>query len=113
MINPGVKWVEFWKLKVHEKLKILVWRIGNNAILINLDITSNMGTGNNMCPLCHEDSESSVHLFFQCQVTQAIWFGCCWGLRSDWFNVANSDDIINLVINPSARSQVMSSADEN
>uniref|UniRef100_A0A2N9I1S4 Cytochrome P450 n=1 Tax=Fagus sylvatica TaxID=28930 RepID=A0A2N9I1S4_FAGSY len=33
-------------------------------------------------------------------------------LRSDWLNVANSDDIVNLVINPPIQSQGMSSADE-
>ena len=72
VINPGVKWAEFWKLKVHERLKILVWKIGNNALPTNLNIAYRMGTGDNMCPLCHDDSESSVPLFFQCQVALAI-----------------------------------------
>ena len=113
VINPRVKWEDFWKLKVHERFKILVWRIGNNAIPRNLNISSRMGTCDNMCPLCHKESESSVHLFFHCQVAQAIWFVCCWGLHSDWLNVADSNDIVNLVINPLALSQVMRSAYEN
>ena len=64
MINPRLKWAGFWKLKAHERLKMLVWRIGNNAIPTNLNIASRLGTCDNMCPLCHEDSKSNVHLFF-------------------------------------------------
>ena len=43
-----------------------VWRIGNNVIPTKQNIVYRLGSGDCSCPLCHEESEISVHLFFHC-----------------------------------------------
>ena len=76
MINNGVNYVDLWKLKMHERLKMIVWRIGNNVIPTKQNIVDRLGSGDPSCPLGHEESETSAHLFFHCQIAKAIWFGC-------------------------------------
>ena len=108
IINHGVNWSKLWKLKIHERLKILMWQIESNTIPTKQNLEVRLGSNNSLCPLCNEDVESNANLFFHCQFARAIWFGCCWGLRSLWLNVANNEDIIKLVINPPIQSSASS-----
>jgi hypothetical protein len=57
---------------------MFVWRIANNVIPTKKNFVDRLGSGDCSCPLCHEESEISVHLFFYCQIARAIWFGCYW-----------------------------------
>ena len=82
IINHGVNWSKLWKLKIHERLKILMWQIESNTIPTKQNLEVRLGSNNSLCPLCNEDVESNANLFFHCQFARAIWFGCCWGLRS-------------------------------
>jgi hypothetical protein len=41
-----------------------------------------------------------MHLFFQCKVACAIWFGGMWGVRLDIFQISYYADIAKLVLDP-------------
>lgn len=77
VINHGVNWSELWKLKMHERLKILIWWIGSNTIQTKHYLEVRLGSSDRLCPLCNEDVETNSHLFFHCQFAKAIGLGCC------------------------------------
>lgn len=93
-------WKLLWKSKLHERLKTFVWRIGSDTLPTNLKLHLKMGIGDPCCPLCLGAEESTVHLFFKCPVTRAIWFRLCWGLRPNDIPVLNELDIVKCVVSP-------------
>jgi hypothetical protein len=97
---PNPIWHKFWKCKMHERLKTLIWRIGCGALPTNLNFFTRMAKGDPSCPLCNSDFESVAHLFFKCQATKMFWFGTCWGIRADLFLVNEDLDVVKLVVNP-------------
>ena len=73
-LNILVPWNKFWKLQIHERLKMFLWRIRTDVIPTNLNVLKRVGFGNAVCPLCNNEDESIVHLFFKCPAAKAIWF---------------------------------------
>ena len=61
--TSNLPWQRLWRIKVHERVKMLLWRIDN--LQQSLEIVD---TG-------------CVRKFLNCAVANAIWFGC-WSLRS-------------------------------
>ena len=65
-------WRRLWKIKVHERIKMLLWRIASNTISVKEILAQRMGLENQVCELCHEATKSSYHLFCHCLVARAI-----------------------------------------
>lgn len=42
-------WKKLWKLKIHERYKVLVWRIATGILPTRLNLTSKMGSGDTSC----------------------------------------------------------------
>ena len=80
--DDGGLWKKLWKLKFHERFKVLLWRIASGILPTRLNIATKLGWGDTCCPLCDSDEESIEHLFFQCSVARAIWFGTSWAVHS-------------------------------
>ena len=99
--NIGINWANLWKLKLHDRLKMLIWRIGSDVLLTKSNLALRLDLSDTCCPFCHKKTENLVHLFFKCEIAIAIWFGSCWGLHSDQLDVNSSVDIVELVTNPS------------
>uniref|UniRef100_A0A2N9EZP9 Reverse transcriptase domain-containing protein n=1 Tax=Fagus sylvatica TaxID=28930 RepID=A0A2N9EZP9_FAGSY len=93
-------WKKLWKCKLHECLKILVWRIGSGVLPTNSKVFPRISQGTPYCPLCKTEVEMVPHLFFQCCATKMFWFGSCWGLRVDLLLVLSDFDVVKLVVNP-------------
>uniref|UniRef100_A0A2N9HS21 Reverse transcriptase zinc-binding domain-containing protein n=1 Tax=Fagus sylvatica TaxID=28930 RepID=A0A2N9HS21_FAGSY len=50
-------WHALWKLKLHERTKIFLWRLGSNALPSNLRVVQRIGSGDPLCPLCGLEEE--------------------------------------------------------
>uniref|UniRef100_A0A2N9GB01 Reverse transcriptase domain-containing protein n=1 Tax=Fagus sylvatica TaxID=28930 RepID=A0A2N9GB01_FAGSY len=96
-------WSKLWKLNLHERSKMFIWRLGSGVLPTNLNFFLRVGHGNPKCPLCLTEDESIEHLFFKCNFARAMWFGLSWALRPDLINVASCSDIVELVVNPPMR----------
>jgi hypothetical protein len=83
VVDNAVMWQKLWKIKIHERVKMLVWRIGVNILPTKENLAQRLGLEDKECSLCHEEIESCTHLFFQCNVACAILFGSMWGIRLD------------------------------
>ena len=99
-IIPKTPWTKIWKLNVHERYKMLLWRIGSNILPTNKNFVLRVGSGDPTCLLCHLEEESIVHLFFHCPTARAIWFGKNLGIISNSLHITTCSNIVNMVINP-------------
>jgi hypothetical protein len=76
---------------------MLIWRIGSSTLPTNQNFSSRVGFGNSKYPLCCLADETPMHLFFQCSVSRALWFGQTWGLKLDLLHISNCSYIVKLV----------------
>jgi hypothetical protein len=65
-------WKKLWKLKVHDRVKMLLWRIASNVLPTKDNLAKRLGSIDTDCPLCNEAKETITHLFFECTVTRLI-----------------------------------------
>ena len=68
--NP--MWAKLWKSKIHERLKIFLWRLGSNTLPTLTNLASRFGMESVLCPLCHLEDESYSHLFPNCNKVKPI-----------------------------------------
>ncbi|XP_030479361.1 uncharacterized protein LOC115696608 [Cannabis sativa] len=68
---------------MHTRLKILCWQILRNALPTRAKLGQFMAIPSVCCPLCNDEEETSIHLFWQCSFAKAIWYGSLWGIRTD------------------------------
>uniref|UniRef100_A0A803P4L2 Reverse transcriptase n=1 Tax=Cannabis sativa TaxID=3483 RepID=A0A803P4L2_CANSA len=72
-------WKDLWKLKIHDRQKILLWRILSGC----LPLKNRLGyilESDKVCGLCGEAFENDVHLFRDCHFARCLWFTCLWGI---------------------------------
>ena len=96
-------WQDLWKLKIHNRTKMLLWRIGSSALPTEKMLAQRIGGQDTLCHLCGAAEESDIHLFFECSIAKAIWFGCNWSLRSDRVHIDTSEEIVKRVLDPLPR----------
>lgn len=74
LIFPQDWWYKsLWKWSVPLKFKCLMWLALQNKLKTWENLTKRGWSGPSICALCHNDAESSQHLFVNCSFTQKIW----------------------------------------
>ena len=53
---------KIWKSKIHDKLKMVLWRVASDIIPTKDKLTSFFLAMDPKCPLCDASPESSLHL---------------------------------------------------
>ena len=98
----NVPWQRVWRLRPPEITKMLLWRMGQNAIPTKENIVLRIGEGGPNYVLCGENIENCCHLFFKCNIARALWFASCDGLRSDSILISTNEDIVKFIVSPIA-----------
>ena len=88
-----------WKSRLHERLKMHLWRIAAN-VLPTKDVISQFANFEVGCPLCNLSDESSLHLFALCPIAKSLWFRSQWGGSTDSLGLASIHDLINFLFSP-------------
>ncbi|XP_030939755.1 uncharacterized protein LOC115964624 [Quercus lobata] len=91
---------KIWMASIHERLKMHLWRIAFNLLPTKDQFSEFSPSSNTNCPLCNVEAESTLHLFTQCHIAKAIWFGSQWNLRIDRWQVQSPAHLIELFIDP-------------
>ena len=86
-----------WKLKMHDRLKVFIWRVASGILPTKINLLQNIGVGNSMCPLCLNAKESLDQLFFKCSISRAIWFGSYWAIRSDLLSLSTCQEVLRFI----------------
>ena len=85
--------------QLHERLKMLLWRIALN-ILPTRQRLQELRQLDAKCPLCNCEEESSIHLFKECVVVKALWFGGRWNVRIDHWPSMSIFQLVQFVVDP-------------
>lgn len=82
-INPisplcPVQWQDLWKLKVHDRLKLLLWKVVWEVMPTKVTVAARVGSNGRrdvdlLCALCGEHSETLHHLLLLCPFSCAVW----------------------------------------
>ena len=67
---PSSKYV--WKVKVPLKIKVFMWFVHKQVILIKDNLVKRNWTGSTRCSFCDHD-ETIKHLFFECPLVRILW----------------------------------------
>lgn len=97
-VQPKVHWKKLWKARFPERLKMLIWRIGINAIPTRANLQRRLQHVDLTCILCNSGNETSIHLFFECHFARTLWSSACWGFRIDASLLNSNEDIIKLIM---------------
>lgn len=99
--TPLVDWKKIWKLNAPQRIKMFLWRLGNNVLPTRENISHRLDIPITSCVLCKKELESLHHIFFKCDIVRALWFAVCWGFKAEHCPTTSPESIINLVLNPS------------
>jgi hypothetical protein len=67
------EWKKLWNLKVNERLKLMLWKIAWESLSTKEFIGNHIHLDDINCPHCNSQTESVVHLFFECPIAVIIW----------------------------------------
>ncbi|XP_074336668.1 uncharacterized protein LOC141673834 [Apium graveolens] len=66
-------WRRIWRLSIPHKVKIFVWRFCRNNVPIRDRLRGKGVNVPDTCPMCNNNVEQLLHLFFLCQFADTCW----------------------------------------
>ena len=91
---------KIWKLQLHDCLKMHLWRLVA-SLLPAKDIIFRFASAlDSGCVLCENHVESAVHLFWECSLVRAIWFGSKWRIHIDQLLISSPCHLVQLIVDP-------------
>ena len=99
-------WKMLWKSKMHEMLKLLLWRIVCKSLPVREILSKRFPILNISYPVCGEEVEFIEHVFIRCPITVQAWANSIWPLNMGVFKDTSIDQWINIIINPIEMLQV-------
>lgn len=97
-------WKRLWKLQVHKRLKLILWKLLWDVFPTKCRIADRDGVcddGEIRCVLCGEADESTHHLLLECLVSQILWCHSPWGLDIRTFAGKPLSDWLLTMLDPS------------
>lgn len=73
VIHQHEGWKKLWKLNIPHKVKIFLWRFCRNTMPIRWRLRSRGIIVPITCPMCNNDVEHMLHLFFDCNFAADCW----------------------------------------
>jgi hypothetical protein len=74
-------WKHLWRLKIHERLKLLLWKIAWDILPTRFFLSKKWDIEESSCPFCSSQPETSEHLFFGCPFAVITWSLSPWPLN--------------------------------
>lgn len=66
-------WSYIWKLRLPNTLKVFVWRLLKNGLPVTSNLVRRNISIDNVCPICKEAEETTIHAFHSCHFTRLFW----------------------------------------
>lgn len=90
-------WKRLWNAKLHNRHKLLLWRILNNVLPSKAKLNSLFSTSDLYCYFCNSNLENLDHLFINCPFIQQMWFISKWNYRIDLFTNTSVNSWLDLI----------------
>ena len=71
-------WKSLWQLQMPNKIKNFVWRVCNEALPTKMNLYHRHVTDSNICDLCGEFPEDTVHAIWTCKEVAGVWSSLDW-----------------------------------
>lgn len=88
-----------WKAKLHERLKLFLWRVLNNVLPTILLFGPGLGKGTKVSPSVGM-GKNQLHIFKDCYFIRAIAFASRWGLQLDKVRCNSMEELVKWCLNP-------------
>ncbi|KAL3642837.1 hypothetical protein CASFOL_013652 [Castilleja foliolosa] len=98
--NP-FNWNNLWNSLLHNRHKLLVWKIVNNSLPCKAKLGSLFNLSNHDCVMCNSGVESLEHLFLICPYIQQVFFVSFWHFNLAKFAHLSIKDWLNLIFDKS------------
>ena len=89
-----------WKTRIHDRLKMHLWRLAAGLLPTKDTLTRFVTSLDPICVLCDQECEDAIHLFWDCPMAKALWFGCRWSIRTDQFPITNATQLVIMLMSP-------------
>lgn len=66
-------WNKIWRLQIPHKMKIFIWRFCRNSVPVRRRLNAKGVTLPITCPMCLNDIEHLLHVFFECNFARQCW----------------------------------------
>ena len=93
-------WKELWKLKIHARLKNLLWKMAWEILPTTSILKSRFSLSLIDCYLCNNAIESLEHIFLHCDWVAQLWFASLWPLNMSHMHNVSIADWVKMIINP-------------
>ena len=93
-------WKDLWKLKIHARLKNLLWKMAWEILPTTSVLKSRFSLSSIDCYLCNNAIESLEHIFLYCDWVAQLWFAGPWPLNMSHMNNVYIADWVKMIINP-------------
>lgn len=68
-------WSKIWKLNIHDRLKMFLWRVLRDVLPTREEIVRRTGVGYASCAVCGAEEETLFHVFKECPGARSLAFG--------------------------------------
>lgn len=88
--------------KIHEHWKVFHWKVAVEALPTRVRLDRCFPLREKSCAICNSEDESADdHLFFECDLAKAMWFGSHFAFRSFFWRNLDILGKVNLIAHPS------------
>jgi hypothetical protein len=96
------RWKSLWKLKLHHRLRLFLWKMIWDIIPTKIRISSSIhnSTMDTSCSLCSFPTDSILHLFFSCPIARVVWKNSFWHLDILALRVFSMESWLDLLLHP-------------
>lgn len=73
VVTQASGWSKLWRLDIPHKLKVFLWRFCRNNVPVRRRLSTKGVSLPIICPMCNEDVEHKLHVFFYCPFAASCW----------------------------------------
>lgn len=71
--NLETSWKSLWNLHIPNKTNKFSWRACTDSLLTKSKLKERRITQDGLCPICHREDETIIHLVWNCLASKDIW----------------------------------------
>lgn len=95
-------WSKLWKLRLQDRLKLLLWKIASDAIPVRVPSFRRGEAEHNsnlLCICCGQRPATSLHLFHECTVARLLWNTSMRSLDISRISISSPAKWIHILLN--------------